>query len=266
MFEKELQKLKREDLLQIILAQSREIDSLKQQLEGSPAEGIPAAGIPAAGEEPAISEPAISESVSGDAETTPDSAPIEAAALPETSIIEETVRRVDYQRRLRAAIVSTLMMLASVAAAAVLIATLFLPILRIYGQSMSGTLDNGDIVVSVKTTDLETGDIVAFYYNNTILVKRVIGKSGDWIDIAKDGTVSVNQVELEEPYLDKKAYGQIDIELPYQVPENRTFVMGDNREVSIDSRTIMIGCVSEEQIVGKIVCRVWPFSRFGTVK
>ena len=256
MFEKELQKLKREDLLQIILAQSREIDSLKQQLEGSPAEGIPAAG----------EEPAISESVSGDAETTPDSAPIEAAALPETSIIEETVKRADYQRRLRAAIVSTLMMLASVAAAAVLIATLFLPILRIYGQSMSGTLDNGDIVVSVKTTDLETGDIVAFYYNNTILVKRVIGKSGDWIDIAKDGTVSVNQVELEEPYLDRKAYGQIDIELPYQVPENRTFVMGDNREVSIDSRTMMIGCVSEEQIVGKIVCRVWPFSRFGTIE
>lgn len=261
MFEKELQKLKREDLLQIILAQSREIDNLKQKLEESPAEGIPAAG-----EEPAISEPAISESVSGDAETTPDSAPIEAAALPETSIIEETVKRADYQRRLRAAIVSTLMMLASVAAAAVLIATLFLPILRIYGQSMSGTLDNGDIVISVKTTDLETGDIVAFYYNNTILVKRVIGKSGDWIDIAKDGTVSVNQVELEEPYLDRKAYGQIDIELPYQVPENRTFVMGDNREVSIDSRTMMIGCVSEEQIVGKIVCRVWPFSRFGAVK
>ena len=157
MFEKELQKLKREDLLQIILAQSREIDNLKQKFEGSPAEGIPAAG-----EEPAISEPAISESVSGDAETTPDSAPIEAAALPETSIIEETVKRADYQRRLRAAIVSTLMMLASVAAAAVLIATLFLPILRIYGQSMSGTLDNGDIVISVKTTDLETGDIVAW--------------------------------------------------------------------------------------------------------
>lgn len=256
MFEKELQKLKREDLLQIILAQSREIDSLKQQLEGSPAEGIPAAG----------EESAISESAPGDAETTPESAPIEEAELPETSIIEETVKRADYQRRLRAAIVSTLMMLASVAAAAVLIATLFLPILRIYGQSMSGTLDNGDIVISVKTTDLETGDIVAFYYNNTILVKRVIGKSGDWIDIAKDGTVSVNQVELEEPYLDKKAYGQIDIELPYQVPENRTFVMGDNREVSIDSRTMMIGCVSEEQIVGKIVCRVWPFSRFGAVK
>lgn len=270
MFDKELQKLKREELLQIILAQSREIDNLKHKLEESPeenpAEGIPAAGIPAAGEESVISESAISESVSGDAETTPDSAPIEAAALPETSIIEETVKRADYQRRLRAAIVSTLMMLASVAAAAVLVATLFLPILRIYGQSMSGTLDNGDIVVSVKTTDLETGDIVAFYYNNTILVKRVIGKSGDWIDIAKDGTVSVNQVELEEPYLDRKAYGQIDIELPYQVPENRTFVMGDNREVSIDSRTMMIGCVSEEQIVGKIVCRVWPFSRFGAVK
>ena len=267
MFEKELQKLKREDLLQIILAQSREIDSLKQQLEGSPAEGIPAAGEESAIPEPArIESDALYEAAHIESDALYEAARIDVTALPETSIIEETVRRVDYQRRLRAAIVSTLMMLASVAAAAVLIATLFLPILRIYGQSMSGTLDNGDIVISVKTTDLETGDIVAFYYNNTILVKRVIGKSGDWIDIAKDGTVSVNQVELEEPYLDRKAYGQIDIELPYQVPENRTFVMGDNREVSIDSRTMMIGCVSEEQIVGKIVCRVWPFSRFGAVK
>jgi signal peptidase I len=131
---------------------------------------------------------------------------------------------------------------------------------------MSETLDNGDIVVSVKTADLETGDIVAFYYNNTILVKRVIGHSGDWIDIDKDGTVSVNREVLEEPYLDRKAYGEIDIKLPYQVPEGRIFVMGDNREISIDSRTMMIGCVAEEQIVGKIIYRVWPFDKLGGIK
>ena len=94
----------------------------------------------------------------------------------------------------------------------------------------------------------------------------MIGQSGDWIDIAKDGTVSVNQVELEEPYLDKKAYGEIDISLPYQVPEGRIFVMGDNREISIDSRTMMIGCVAQEQIVGKIIYRVWPFGKLGGIK
>lgn len=189
-----------------------------------------------------------------------------AKELPHTADLEALVNRIRYGKRFRASVISTLMTLVVVAAAAVLVAVLVLPILRIYGQSMSETLDNGDIVVSVKTADLETGDIVAFYYNNTILVKRVIGQSGDWIDIAKDGTVSVNQVELEEPYLDRKAYGEIDIKLPYQVPEGRIFVMGDNREISIDSRTMMIGCVAEEQIVGKIIYRVWPFGKLGGIK
>ena len=185
--------------------------------------------------------------------------------LPRAADLEALVNRIRYEKRFRSSIINTLMTLVVVAAAAILIAILVLPILRIYGQSMSETLDNGDIVVSVKTADLETGDIVAFYYNNTILVKRVIGQSGDWIDIAKDGTVSVNQQELEEPYLDKKAYGEIDIKLPYQVPEGRTFVMGDNREISIDSRTVMIGCISEEQIVGKIIYRVWPLNKIGGI-
>ena len=145
-------------------------------------------------------------------------------------------------------------------------AVLFLPVLRIYGKSMNGTLDNGDIVVSVKSSNMKTGDVIAFYYNNNILVKRVIAGPGDWVDIDKDGNVFVNNEKLSEPYLDDKAYGETNIELPYQVPDGRIFVMGDNRKVSIDSRNTSIGCVSEEQIVGKIVYRVWPFSQIGRVR
>lgn len=262
MFEKELQKLKRDELLEIMLAQSREIDSLTDELRKEKARSR--------GEEGEIAETEQNWTVDNTPDSLPDSPEdsIEEAAkeLPHTADLEALVNRIRYGKRFRASVISTLMTLVVVAAAAVLVAVLVLPILRIYGQSMSETLDNGDIVVSVKTADLETGDIVAFYYNNTILVKRVIGQSGDWIDIAKDGTVSVNQVELEEPYLDKKAYGEIDISLPYQVPEGRIFVMGDNREISIDSRTMMIGCVAEEQIVGKIIYRVWPFSKIGGIK
>ena len=293
MFEQELHKLKREELLEIMLAQSREeimlaqsheIDSLTEELEKERArntseegvEGEPVqkrtdetprsgASVEEAGR--VDNSPALEDSADSAEQTAPDTTADEEAhqTLPRAADLEALVNRIRYEKRFRSSIINTLMTLVVVAAAAILIAILVLPILRIYGQSMSETLDNGDIVVSVKTADLETGDIVAFYYNNTILVKRVIGQSGDWIDIAKDGTVSVNQQELEEPYLDKKAYGEIDIKLPYQVPEGRTFVMGDNREISIDSRTMMIGCISEEQIVGKIIYRVWPLNKIGGI-
>ena len=284
MFEQELHKLKREELLEIMLAQSREIDSLTEELEKERARNTSEEGVggepvqkrtdetPRSGaseEAGTVDNTPTPEDPSDTAEqTAPDTTTEEEApqALPRAADLEALVNRIRYEKRFRSSIINTLMTLVVVAAAAILIAILVLPILRIYGQSMSETLDNGDIVVSVKTAELETGDIVAFYYNNTILVKRVIGQSGDWIDIAKDGTVSVNQQELEEPYLDKKAYGEIDIKLPYQVPEGRTFVMGDNREISIDSRTMMIGCISEEQIVGKIIYRVWPLNKIGGIK
>lgn len=191
--------------------------------------------------------------------------PAGAGDLPGTETITEAVRRDRYIHRFRATVRSTFLSLIVVAAVAVLIAVLLLPILRIYGKSMNGTLDSGDIVVSIKSSDLKPGDIIAFYYNNNILVKRVMGNPGDWVDIDQDGNVYVNNVKLEEPYLQEKAFGETNIDLPYQVPEGKIFVMGDNRSVSIDSRNTSIGCVAEEQIVGKIVFRVWPLSQFGAV-
>ena len=185
--------------------------------------------------------------------------------LPDTPELAEAVKRDRYLNRFRSTVRSTFLSLVVVAAVAVLVAVLLLPILRIYGKSMSGTLDSGDVVLSIKSSHLQTGDVVAFYYNNNILVKRVIANPGDWVDIDNDGNVYVNNVKLEEPYLEEKAYGETNIELPYQVPEGKIFVMGDNRSVSIDSRNTSIGCIAEEQIVGKIVYRVWPFAAMGAV-
>ena len=130
---------------------------------------------------------------------------------------------------------------------------------------MTPTLYNGDIVVSVKAKDMKPGDIIAFYYNNEVLVKRLVGVAGDWIDIDDDGNVYLNGELLDEPYVKEKAFGECNIKLPYQVPENRVFVMGDHRSVSIDSRNTAVGCVADEQMVGKIVFRLWPIFRFSPV-
>ena len=186
--------------------------------------------------------------------------------LPSTEDLREAYEKVSYRDRLRKSIVSTTNILIVVAAIAVLTAMLFLPVLRIYGHSMNNTLESGELVVSLKGANFKTGDIIAFYYNNNILVKRVIANSGDWVDIDLDGNVYVNQQKIEEPYLKAKAFGEPNIDFPYQVPEDRVFVLGDNRAVSIDSRSKSMGCVSSEQIVGKVVFRVWPFDRLGPVK
>lgn len=185
---------------------------------------------------------------------------------PTTEQIRSELERVRYRKTFANTLRSTIFILIVVSAMAVLIAVLLLPVLRIYGHSMNDTLDEGDIVVSVKGSKFETGDIIAFYYNNKLLVKRVIGQPGDWIDIDENGNVYLNQVLLEEPYLDSKAYGETNITLPYQVPESRIFVLGDNRDVSIDSRNTSVGCVAEEQIAGKIVFRVWPLENFGFIR
>ncbi|MBR4138523.1 MAG: signal peptidase I [Lachnospiraceae bacterium] len=161
---------------------------------------------------------------------------------------------------------STVATLVVVAAVAVLMATLWMPVLQIYGNSMTPTLKEGQIVVSLKGSDMEQGDLVAFYVGNKLLVKRVIAESGEWVDITEEGVVFVNGKELNEPYLQEKAFGECDIELPYQVPESRYFLMGDHRASSVDSRSSVIGCIDKEQIVGKIVFCVWPPEDFGVYK
>ncbi len=180
--------------------------------------------------------------------------------------LEAERTRLQYRKRYYRILRSTLGTLITVAAVAVLVATLWMPVLKIYGASMSPTLTDGEIILSRKTSKFVPGDIVAFYYNNKILVKRVIGQEGDWIDIDKEGTVYVNQIELKEPYLTEKALGECDMELPYQVPDGRIFVMGDHRSVSVDSRSTAIGCIAQEQIVGKITFRIWPLKRLGTLE
>lgn len=185
--------------------------------------------------------------------------------IPEIDELETELKRVRYRRQYFSALRSTVYTLITVAAVAVLVATLWLPVLQIYGTSMAPTLTNGNIVVSVKGNDFQPGDVIAFYYNNKILVKRVIAVPGDWMDIDEKGTVYVNNQELQEPYLEEKALGDCNIQLPYQVPENRIFVMGDHRCVSVDSRNTAVGCVAEEQIVGKIIFCIWPLNEFGKI-
>ncbi len=185
--------------------------------------------------------------------------------MPSTQQLEAELNRVKYRSRYRSVFRSTVYTLITVAAVSILVATLWLPVLQIYGSSMTPTLQDGEIIFSVKTSEFEPGEIVAFYYNNKILVKRVICGPGDWIDIDEDGTVYVNEVRLEEPYLTEKALGDCNIDLPFQVPDGKVFVMGDHRSTSVDSRNTAVGCVAQEQIVGKIIFRIWPLNRLGDV-
>ena len=190
----------------------------------------------------------------------------EIAQLKVQLELAQEIKKEDTKHRFRRALRNTIFTLITVSAIAVLIAVFLMPVMRIYGSSMNPTLEEGNIVVSLKGSQMETGDVIAFYYNNKILVKRVIAQPGQWVDIDPDGAVYVDNQRLDEPYLTDVAFGECNIDLPYQVPESRIFVMGDNRSVSIDSRNTSIGCVAEDQIVGKIVFTVWPLNNFGKVK
>ncbi len=186
--------------------------------------------------------------------------------LPSMELLEAELKKERYKSNYGRALKSTVFSLMVVAAVAVLIAVLLLPVLQISGTSMTNTLQNEDIVVAFNSSKFKTGDVIAFYYNNNILIKRVIASSGDWVDIDEDGNVYVNEVKLDEPYINEKALGDCNITLPYQVPDKKCFVMGDHRATSIDSRNSAVGCVSDDAVVGKILVRVWPLSEIGIIK
>lgn len=185
--------------------------------------------------------------------------------VPDREVLERAVQKYQYKRRYRIVLRSTVYALVVAAALAVLVATLWTPVLQIYGSSMTPSLHEGEFVVSLKGVGFEQGDLVSFYIGNKLLVKRVIAVPGDWVNISEDGTVYVNDAQLDEPYVDAKAFGQCDLKLPYQVPESSYFLMGDHRETSVDSRSSAVGAVAHDQIVGKIVFRVWPLSEFGAI-
>ena len=186
--------------------------------------------------------------------------------LPTLEQIRRERSRLQYRSRYGRALRSTLRALAVAAALAVLVATLWLPVLRIYGSSMWPTLMDGQIVLCVKTRSFAPGDVTAFYHGNKLLIKRYVAGPSDWVDIDDSGNVTVNSEPLEEPYLAEKAFGQTNISLPYQVPEGRYFVMGDNRDASVDSRNTAVGPIAMDQVVGNVFFRIWPLREFGVVK
>lgn len=185
---------------------------------------------------------------------------------PTVEQLEGELRRERHRRSYRSTLLSTISALIIVAAIAVLVSMLALPVLQVVGESMTPSLYEGEIVVAPKGTAFQKGDVIAFYYNNKILVKRVIANAGEWVNIDEDGNVFINDVPLDEPYLTEKALGDCNIGLPYQVPDGKIFVMGDHRATSSDSRNTAVGCVAQEQVVGRVVLRVWPLDRISVIK
>ena len=185
--------------------------------------------------------------------------------VPSIELLEQELKKEKQKSTFGRVLRSTIFSLLVVAAAAVLIAMLVLPVLQIQGSSMEETLYEDDIVVAVNGSKYTTGDVIAFYFNNNILIKRVIATSGQWVDIDDDGNVYVDGTKLDEPYITEKTKGDCNITLPYQVPEGRVFVMGDHRATSVDSRNTKVGCISDEMVVGRLLLRVWPFDKFGPI-
>ena len=182
---------------------------------------------------------------------------------PSIDQLKAELKRENRKKEYRKVLRNTLIVVVVVAALAVLVSSFFITVLKVTGDSMTPTLQTGEIVIAQNSSSFESGDLIAFYYNNKVLVKRVLGSPGEWIDIDSEGNVSVNGEMIQEDYISDKSLEPTDISFPYQVPENRYFVMGDHRKASIDSRSNAVGCVTKEQLIGKIVFRIYPFGSFG---
>lgn len=187
----------------------------------------------------------------------------QAVSAPSVEQLNTELNRINHRSRFGKLLRSTIYTLIVVSAVAVLVAVLFLPVLRIYGNSMTPTLNEGEIVISIKGADIDHGDVVGVYFGSKLLIKRCIALEHEWVNIDEDGNVYVDGELVDEPYLTEKAFGECNLELPYQVPDGSIFVMGDHRETSIDSRNTSVGCIDTENVVGKIIFRVWPLSEFG---
>ncbi len=193
------------------------------------------------------------------------SSEVEASEIqrPSVEALQAELKRVSKRKEYRKVMRNTLFVVIVVAALAVLVSSFFVTVLKVTGDSMTPTMSTGEIVIARNSGTFEPGELIAFYYNNKVLVKRVLGSPGDWIDIDDEGNVSVNGQTIDEPYVTEKSLDPADVEFPYQVPENRYFVLGDHRKASIDSRSTVVGCVTREQLIGKIIFRVYPFNVFG---
>ncbi len=184
---------------------------------------------------------------------------------PTIDELKKELKRVNNKREYKRVLRNSIFVVVVVAALAVLISSFYVTVLKVTGDSMTPTLETGEIVIAQNSGTFEPGDLIAFYYNNKVLVKRVLGSPGDWINIDDDGLVSINGVAIEEDYVTDKSLEPTDLTFPYQVPENRFFVLGDHRNVSIDSRSTVVGCVTREQLIGKVVFRVFPFKSMGNL-
>ena len=178
-------------------------------------------------------------------------------SLPSPEQVSRAYQQDQYRKRYKRAFISTLSVLAVIAAVAVLVSTLFLPVIQVSGNSMEPTLSDGDVLVLLKSKRYERSQLCCISWQNKMLLKRIIGLPGDVVSIDTQGNVTVNGALLDEPYVSDKTLGECDVTFPCQVPEGKVFVLGDHRSTSIDSRSSEIGCVDQDQIVGFVLFQVW---------